>query len=135
MDQQLVYNDTHSEHNIKRRQKIGKPYWNSNLTELLNKTHRSEKDFLRWNGNRRTRDRLKQIVIVNRKSFDKSLRQAERQYEAEQRNKFKTLNTQNPKEFWKEVNKLGPKTTQQNIDSVFREDGTISYDTNEILER
>ncbi|VDH95785.1 Hypothetical predicted protein [Mytilus galloprovincialis] len=43
--------------------------------------------------------------------------------------------TQQAEEFWKEVNKLGPKTTKQNIDSVFREDGTISYDTNEILER
>ncbi|CAG2212577.1 unnamed protein product [Mytilus edulis] len=135
MDQQLVYKDKHSGHNGKRRRKIGKPYWNSNVNELLNKTHRSEKDFLRCNGNRRTRDRLKQIFIVNRKSFDKCMRQAERQYQAEQRNKLKTLNTQNPKEFWKEVNKLGPKTTKQNIDSVFREDGTMLYDTNEILER
>jgi hypothetical protein len=47
--------------------------------------------------------------MLNRKTFDKRLRQDQRQYNPEQRNRIKTLNIGNPTEFWKEINRLGLK--------------------------
>ena len=65
----------------------------------------------------------------------KKLRQAERQYQAVQRNKIKRLNTRNPKEFWWEVNKLGLQKGDKAIDCVLLENGDVSYDPELIREK
>jgi len=73
--------------------------------------------------------------VSNRREFDKKLRQAERQYQAVQRNKIKRLNTRNPKEFWREVNKLGPQKGDKAIDCVLLENRDVSYDPELIREK
>lgn len=73
--------------------------------------------------------------MSNRREFDKKLRQAERQYQAVQRNKIKRLNTRNPKEFWREVNKLGPQKGDKAIDCVLLENRDVSYDPELIREK
>ena len=53
----------------------------------------------------------------------------------ERREKIQTLNTSNPKEFWKEIRKLGPEKKPTTIDSVVMNDGTFSNHPNVIRER
>ncbi|VDI72789.1 Hypothetical predicted protein [Mytilus galloprovincialis] len=59
----------------------------------------------------------------------------ERKYKAQRLNNIKTLNRTNPKEFWREVNKLGPGKANTNIDSVIMDDGSVSSNPNDILSR
>ena len=70
-----------------------------------------------------------------RKTFDKILRQEERKFTKERREKIQTLNTSNPKEFWNEIKKLGPGRKNTIIDNVVMDDGTYSNDPNVIRER
>ena len=53
--------------------------------------------------------------MLNRKTFDKRLRQDQRQYNPQQRNRIKTLNIENLTEFWKEINRLGPKRENRRL--------------------
>ncbi|VDH90629.1 Hypothetical predicted protein [Mytilus galloprovincialis] len=71
----------------------------------------------------------------SRKDFDKKARQAERQYNAKQRDKITSLKTNDPKTFWDEINKLGPTTTKQEIDCVNLENGSVSYNPDDILKK
>ncbi|VDI29771.1 Hypothetical predicted protein [Mytilus galloprovincialis] len=84
---------------------------------------------------RRTKENLKCAFKTARKTFDKRLRQEERIFTAERKHRIQTLNTSNPKEFWREIKKLGPGRTKTVIDSVILEDGGYSNDPNVILSR
>lgn len=105
------------------------------LTVYFIEDTRVGKYFLRCGGNKRTRKGLRRIFQSKRNNFDKRLRQAERQFKAALRNKVKILNTENPNEFWKEINRLGPHREQQRIDSVFLKNGNGSHDSNDFLEQ
>ncbi|XP_071143396.1 uncharacterized protein [Mytilus edulis] len=78
---------------------------------------------------------LRKNFKESRKDFDKKARQAERQYNAKQRDKITSLKTNDPKTFWDEINKLGPTTTKQEIDCVNLENGSVSYNPDDILKK
>ena len=50
----------------------------------------------------------REVYHAHRRQFDKELRSAERVYNAARRDNIEQLNSNDPKAFWKEVNKLGP---------------------------
>ncbi|CAG2202982.1 unnamed protein product [Mytilus edulis] len=135
MDNHLPFKDAGGNVTKKRRKQIQKPYWNTELRELLTKVNRSEKDYLKYKGCKRTQDFLRSNFIEKRKQFDKRLRQCERTHQASIRDKIKNLNDSNPKEFWREINKLGPQKHRPDIDSVRMEDGSFSTDQETILKR
>lgn len=72
---------------------------------------------------------------IKRRKFDKSLRQEERKYKIQRLNNIKSFNSGNSKEFWREVNKLGPGKTRTNIDCVNMLDGSVSHNSTDILQR
>ena len=86
-------------------------------------------------GDHRRKLTLKMEFKTARKTFDKILRQEERKFTKERREKIQTLNTSNPKEFWNEIKKLGPGRKNTIIDNVVMDDGTYSNDPNVIRER
>ena len=49
--------------------------------------------------------------------------------------KLEQANIDNPTEFWKSIAKLGPKTESGIPMEVKRDDGSVSDDLNEVLER
>ena len=60
-----------------------------------------------------------------------------KKYVQKQRQNKSDLQTQNPKEFWSEINKLGPRQPRKNIDCVYTctGDGNITYNSQEILRK
>ncbi|CAG2209764.1 unnamed protein product [Mytilus edulis] len=134
MDDNMDYIDFTPSSN-KRKRRNAKPYWNNELRDLLIITNKAEKNYLHFKGDRRLKNNLKNTFKEKRRQFDKRLRQEERKYKAQRLNNIKTLNRTNPKEFWREVNKLGPGKANTNIDSVIMDDGSVSSNPNDILSR
>ena len=65
----------------------------------------AEKDWKRCESN--AKRRLRAIFVQRRNDFDKLNRRIKRRYQAEQQDKLYSLNTQNSREFWKLIGKLG----------------------------
>ena len=66
---------------------------------------------------------------------DKTYRRAERQYNAERRERIENLNTNNPKSFWDEVNKLGPRPNKSNDYRTKTKDGNLETNGEKIKEQ
>ncbi|CAG2240243.1 unnamed protein product [Mytilus edulis] len=133
MSEHILYKDIRSStRKVKNR---GKPYWNNELKNLFKRACKAEKNYLRFKGDHRRKLTLKMEFKTARKTFDKILRQEERKFTKERREKIQTLNTSNPKEFWNEIKKLGPGRKNTIIDNVVMDDGTYSNDPNVIRER
>ena len=71
--------------------------------------NKAEKEFIKCNGPRNRKTILRAAFINCRKLFDKTLRNAERNYKREKMAKIDEVCTQNPKEFWRTIKRLGPK--------------------------
>ena len=64
------------------------------------------------------------------------MRRAERQYNSQQRDRIHELRTHNPRQFWQELNNIGPGSQRpESITGVLLEDGSISYDLIVILQK
>ena len=92
-------------------------------------TRDSENAFLNCSGGIRVKYALRKKYTQCRKVFDKKVRQCERQHYTKQRQNILELQTQNPKTFWSEINKLGPRQPRKNIDCVYTGDGNIRYNS------
>ena len=104
-----------------------------NLQNLWNNVRSSERIYLKFNGCRRERVRLKSRFINDRNIFDRLLRQCERRYRVSQRDKLLETQTDYPKVFWDEIRNLGPGQKSENIKGVYTENGNISHDPDIIL--
>ena len=134
MDTHLRYRDINKGAK-KRKRHFGKPCWCNELNILWRKTQDSENAFLKCSAGIHVKSALRREYFLCRKDFDKKFHQCERQYFAKQRQHISELQTQNPKEFWSEINKLRPKKLTKNIDSVYTDNGNVSYDSQEILRK
>lgn len=133
MDNNLNYRDI-SAGAKKRKRHFAKPWWSEELKKLWDNVREAENKFLKCSDNRNKRS-LRADYVSARKKFDKHLRQNERQYYAKQREDLCNFQTQNPKEFWSRIKKLGPGNKQQTFDSVSLDDGSESRDPDVILKK
>ena len=133
MDNNLNYRDIRAGAK-KRKRHFAKPWWSEELKKLWDNVREAENKFLRCSDNRNKRSLLADYVSA-RKKFDKQLRQNERQYYTKQREDLCNFQTQNPKEFWSRIKKLGPGNKQQTFDSVLLDDGSESRDPDVILKK
>ena len=90
-----------------KRWKHSKPYWDDDLNDLWKLLKISEHNYAKCKI-RREKQNLFNIFKSVRKSFDRRLRQKERQYLKNQAFKIEECNTSNPREFWKYIKRLGP---------------------------
>ncbi|MES9882132.1 MAG: reverse transcriptase family protein [Sedimenticola sp.] len=134
MDRSLQYKDVFPNAK-KRRRHIQKPWWCDEIKLLWDKTRTSESAFLKYTGTQRVKSALRREYLTARRNFDKTLRRHERQYYAAQRQRITELRTQNPKDFWAEINKLGPRRNQRSVDAVLCDDGNVSNDPKVILNK
>ena len=134
MNTQLRYRDINKGAK-KRKRHFGKPWWCDELNILWQRTRDSENAFLKCSDGIHIKTALRREYFQCRKLFDKRIRQCERQYFAKQRKHISELQTRNPKEFWSEINKLGPRKSNTNIDSVYTSNGNITYNSQEILRK
>ena len=133
MDNNLNYRDIRAGAK-KRKRYFTKPWWSQELKVLWDNVREAENIFLKCKDNRNKRS-LRSDYVAARKKFDKLLRQNERQYYSKQREDLCNFQTQNPKEFWSRIKKLGPGNKQQTFDSVLMDEGSESRDPEEILKK
>ena len=82
------------------------------------------------------RRELRRRFTESRDMFDKALRRAQRRYNAMQQNRISELRTDNPREFWREIDKLGPDSGHTSTpNSVIDEDGHVIDEPEAVLAR
>ena len=92
----------------KKRWKHSKPYWNEELTELWKSMRNKERTYLKFRGDRRNKALHLNNFKHSRHIFDKKLRSCECKYYYDKATELEQFNTNNPKEFWQQIKKLGP---------------------------
>ena len=120
---------------MKSKRKHQKPYWNSKLKDMWVMARDKERKYLNFRGLTTVKNKLRTEFDEARKTFDKELRRAERLYNSQQRDKIHQLRTDNPKQFWSVINKLGPVVHKDEQNAVRTEDGSISFDHQVIMKK
>ena len=112
--------------------KYYKPYWDEELSILWKNAIYNEKVFRKFKGSLGRKQDLSLQYQISLRSFDKALRKKERLYRRKNAEKIESLNNVNHKEFWSEINKLGPQKTGQIPNNVYVENSVVS-DTDVVL--
>lgn len=89
---------------------------------------KKEKEFLKFHGDRYTKNRLRIAFKTIRNVFDKQLRLSERTYKRSLSINVESVCTQNPKAFWDHIKHLGPKRTGTVPLEVYDEDQNVNSD-------
>ncbi len=119
----------------KRFRNSSKPFWNEQLSQLWSEICIAESSYLAAPQHSRTRKNLHVIFKEKQHTFDKAYRREKRKFERDKRNHLERLNTSNPREFWAELKKLGPRKTESIPMEVYNNDGDITVDTKEVLHK
>ena len=132
MDANLNYKDFTPA--MKKRRRRSKPYWDENLAQKWTIARDAEKEYLSYKGNNSQRRNLRAVFTSKRDEFDKCLRQAQRRHESQKQQELHELRTDNPKEFWNQINNLGPGRSEENTAfKVKLQNGDITDDIPTVL--
>ena len=133
LDEKLYFKDYSP--SLKDSRKIAKPYWTDELTTLWKLARDSERDYLKFRGCTRKKREKKDIFINDRNLFNKCLRKTQREYNISVQTHIDSLNIKDPKAFWEELRKLGPKgNTKPDTYKVQLDDGSVGNNPNIVLE-
>ncbi|VDI47596.1 Hypothetical predicted protein [Mytilus galloprovincialis] len=92
----------------KRKKSLYKPYWNDNLSLQWNKVCESEKKWLKFQGSKTIKRKLKEEFYSVRKQFDRLNQKYKRKYVYQEQQKLEDqLNACSQSEFWKSIGKTG----------------------------
>ena len=94
-----------------KRRRVKKPWWSDNLTVLWNNVCEAEKVYLSCSHG--VKPRNKKQFLDARKHFDREVQKSKRQFHQKQQADIEALNADNPREFWKEIGKIGIGTERQ----------------------
>ena len=134
MDDSIPHKDiTQHTHKSGRRGRH-RPYWNNNLKELWKIAFDAERKYLHYKGRQSVKNELRNVFARRRENFDRSLRRAEREYRAKQRDELCSLRNQDPRLSWERVKQMAPGGKKEKVDSVRKNDGTLFSDTGDICE-
>ncbi len=117
----------------KKRFRVKKPYWNENLKQLWLTMCQHEKEFLRFRGHNHIKQHLRTRFNNSSSIFHRELRKAERAHNRTVRNEIESVCTENPKQFWSYIKKLGPRYTPDIPQEVYDDDGNIKTDIDSVL--
>ena len=118
-----------------KRLRPRKPFWDDNLQRLWDIMRRNEEDFLKCKHNRRLRFQLRTEYVKSRNEFDKHLRRTERAFKRATVTDIEEMSTNNPNEFWRKIEKLGPKRDKSIPVEIIYENGAVSNDESVVFER
>ena len=119
----------------RKRYKQYKPYWDENLETLWHNFHMKEKAFLKFQGDRYMKNRLRNDFKTARNIFEKRLRSAEREYRRSLAINVEQVSTENPKAFWDHIKQLGPKRKGSIPMEVYGDDENIISDENFVFQK
>ena len=111
MDAHLNYRDT--DKTVRKRFKKYKPYWSDHLTQLWRDVAASEKAFRKSNRILYSHHSLREIYLAKQRIFDKALRDTERSYNRHIADQIEDCTTNDPKQFWDHIQRLGPQKSKE----------------------
>ena len=109
----------------KRFRNTSKPYWNENLTCLWKGLCKAEKQYLSTPQHFRKRRELLKDFKLKQNNFDTAFKKAKRAFERGKMINIEKLNTDDPKAFWAELKKLGPRKKDTIPMEVYDENGLV----------
>lgn len=101
-----------------------KPFWNVHLQKLWNERTIAEREFLKCKAPQNKQD-LRENYKQKQSLFGKYVRFYKRRFNRGQALKLEHLQTSNPQQFWKEINKLGPYRIKTIPMEVVMENGAV----------
>ena len=132
-----IPHSTYKKQNRKFRK--SKPFWNAELETLWVNSCKAEKNYLRFKVQSPQDSRYKNILRLDFKNaqsfFDKKFRFYKREHRKKEYRDLETNAKNNPAEMWASLKRLNNSPNVKAALEIVREDGTISTDTKEILER
>jgi hypothetical protein len=119
----------------KKRLRTRKSFWNDELQNLWNEMHNREKLLKSFNSKQDKRIKLANFKECQYK-FDKKYRYYERNSRYNMSETIDNLNTSNPKQFWEEIKKFGPKQKQKQLIplEVYDENHSIVHDPKIVID-
>ena len=98
--------------------------------------HDKESIYFKFQGPRRIKENSRVEYNNTLYNFDRLLRTPKRKYERGQLLEIEQLNTKNPSEFWKKINKLGPSRPKEKIKmECYLNDNNISSDPEQVMNK
>jgi hypothetical protein len=111
-----------------------KPWWTESLSIKWKEVVEAERDFLKYRGTKRGKALKQSRYKFAIKSFDRAYRRSKRQYFAKQGDEIEELQSNDPKEFWKRIQQLGPRKTREDIPiETTNEDGSPNMNVQDVL--
>ena len=107
------------------------------LSDLWKNAKQSEKLFFKAkkrNENKSTVSNLKDAFLKARNMFDKTFKKTKREHHRSWQINIENLDVNNPKQFWREIDKLKPKTKTDIPMQAFNKEGKIVHDPAEVLD-
>ena len=106
--------------------RVNKPYWNQELQKCWDTMREKETVYIKYRGPNRLKKTLRNDFKTAMQSFDKKLRYYKKQYRYNSMNEIESCKTENPKQFWEYIKKLGPKKKRNIPLKVYGEDGCLT---------
>ena len=119
-----------------KKRRFSKPWWNIQLTDMWNNVCEYERRWLRCNV-KTERSRFKVDYVNCRKSFDRAVQRTKRVYWYNLQKQLTQECNEGTNEFWKTIGRvgLGQSKSRKIPMEVVLEDGTISRDCKDVLEK
>ena len=122
-------------HSKKTLNHTPKPYWAEELSDLWKMDHTVEKEFVKM---RKDDSRYTQVLAnfkYRHRIFDRTLRKEKRVFHRREVYDLDKSNTNNPTEFWRTIEDLGPKKVKEILMEVILENGDVSDAFDDILHK
>ena len=124
MDKHMEYKDIST--HCKKKKKFTKPYWDIELSSAWKNMRDCEYIYRKSQNLRSARNQNKSNYLTAQRQFDKMLRDKERKYKRSLMLNIESVNTENPKQFWDFITKLGSKKKNEIPNVVIMDNGEIS---------
>lgn len=115
----------------KRKHTPFKPYWTDRLSTLWKKYNECTKRLKMKN---QAHGRIVKEYRTARYTFDKELRKAKRQYDRGLSIEIDSVSRKNPRKFWEELNKLGPRVKNRAVCEAKDHNGAITRDPEKVTD-
>lgn len=116
----------------KKKFKYHKPYWDEELTESWKHMHICEVEFLKCPRNRICYHNVQNRYVCAQATFDKLLHRKERRYNREKVSMIEQVQTNNPREFWRQIKQLGPRS-KNNVPMQVYDGDELTSDIDKVL--
>jgi hypothetical protein len=118
----------------RRRYRPIKPFWTEELSLLWSTMREKEKRYLKYQKHNTRHGREFTAFKMARNDFDRTYRRTERKYKRDQMTTIENVTSSDPKAFWEQLKKLGPRQRKEIPMEVVSNDGKVLTKHEEVLD-